>query len=470
MRVFHLHAGASALILSALFGGGHAQAQTAFSGTVVAPSSHLTVTGPSAGMGQGTVVTPSSSVAQPGDLGVRAHTHYKILVPEGQSAAMPNGGGGVRPAVGGPPIAGDYYNTPASLACVYGLAPTTTAGCNPETLTASSNATGGSRAIALVDAYDNPSAATDLQNYSTQFGLPAINSSNFQVVYASGSQPANNTGWALEEALDIEMAHAMAPNAKIYLVEAASSSFNDLNVAVDKAYGLVLAAGGGEISMSYGGSEFSGESSYDSHFPTSNHVTFFASTGDDPGTQYPSVSPNVVAVGGTSIRRRNDYRVAGQYGFLINEGAWIEGGGGVSAYEPAPSYQQNALPGRLGSPPMRVVPDVAAVADTRTPVWVTCGTGCGNSSSGIWWYHVGGTSVASPLVAAISNNSGIFYKPLTELASIYSQFGSSKFFDVTLGTCGIYTGYAASAYSSSSPVSQWDFCTGMGSPRGRGGI
>jgi kumamolisin len=103
-----------------------------------------------------------------------------------------------------------------------------------------------------------------------------------QVVYASGSQPAADTGWALESSLDIEWAHAMSPAAKIYLVEAASNSYSDLLTAVDKASTLVAAAGGGVVSMSWGGSEFSGQTSYDTHFQKAN-VTYLASTGDAPG-------------------------------------------------------------------------------------------------------------------------------------------------------------------------------------------
>ena len=125
------------------------------------------------------------------------------------------------------------------------------------------NPSGGSRAIAIVDAYHYATAASDLSVFSNQFGLPQA---NFQVVYANGRQPPVNADWNIEEALDIEWAHAMAPDAKIYLVEAASTNFTDLLRAVSVANSLVSSAGGGEVSMSWGGSEFSGETSYDFYF------------------------------------------------------------------------------------------------------------------------------------------------------------------------------------------------------------
>ena len=131
--------------------------------------------------------------------------------------------------------------SPSSLACIYGFV-TVVTGCNPNTLT--QVVTGGSGlAIAIVDAYDNPDAASDLTTFDSQFGLPAP-PGGLQVVYASGSQPAADTGWALESSLDIEWAHAMSPASKIYLVEAASNSYSDLLTAVDKAATLVAAAGG----------------------------------------------------------------------------------------------------------------------------------------------------------------------------------------------------------------------------------
>src|SRR5262249_50937902 len=168
---------------------------------------------------------------------------------------------------GTPPYMGYTYETPASLACIYKLVSLVVPGCNPNAVTA--NPSGGSRAIAIIDAYHYPAAMSDLQVFSAQFGLPMPTSGlngNFQVVYANGQQPPVNAQWNLEAALDIQWAHAMAPNAKIYLVEAASNSYANLMNAVQVANALLKAAGGGQVSMSWGGSEFSAEAVYDKYF------------------------------------------------------------------------------------------------------------------------------------------------------------------------------------------------------------
>jgi kumamolisin len=211
---------------------------------------------------KGRVVIPDSAIERAEDVGVRAHTPYRIFVPADrvQRGGEPNGlalPDVVAPA--GPPFTGYAFETPASLACIYGLV-TAVAGCNPNTF--KTNPSGGSKAIGIVDAFDYPTAMTDLNKFSAQFGLPAVTSANFKVVFAggtggcAGSDPGNDPGWEGEQALDIEMAHAMAPSAKIFLVEAASNSFSDLMVAEDCATKLVAAAGGGEISNSWGGSEY----------------------------------------------------------------------------------------------------------------------------------------------------------------------------------------------------------------------
>jgi len=249
-------------------------------------------------MGSGQIVIPHSGIHLSDDLGLRARTLYKILVPPGrpqgvvgfsvdeEAARLPISRGDLRwqtVAKSVQPIAGYYAETPESLACLYGLV-AATAGCNPGTLTVV--ATGGSKAIAIVDAYDYPTALADLTAYSKQFGLPAPTSSTFTVAYPGKSKPSVDPEcaeyggwdcWATESALDIEMAHAAAPSAHIYLVEANSSDYSDLFAAVATAASLVKAAGGGEVSMSWGGGEFSSETQSDSTF-TGTNVVFFASS------------------------------------------------------------------------------------------------------------------------------------------------------------------------------------------------
>jgi subtilase family serine protease len=339
---------------------------------------------------------------------------------------------------GGPPYPGYFYETPASLGCVYQLVSPTAGGCNPNTVTA--NPSGGSHAIAIVDAYHYQTAMSDLRTFSNQFLLPLPTSANFQVVYANGRQPPVNANWNVEEALDIEWAHAMAPNAKIYLVEAASSNFSDLLRAVSVANSLVSSTGGGEVAMSWGGSEFSGETSYDPYF-TQPGVVYFASSGDSPGVIWPSTSPNVVSVGGTSLSRNPTT------GNFQQEMAWQSGGGGPSLYETRPSYQ-NAISAIVGT--KRGTPDVAADADPSTGVWVYAYP---------YWYIVGGTSVAAPVWAGIVNAGNKFSSTSqNELTGVYANQGTT---DVKAGSCGPNQGYLTG--------SGWDFCTGLGSPLGEGG-
>lgn len=382
---------------------------------------------------KGHIVIPDSSIERPGDRSRRMHTNVRLFVPDEP----------IKPLDGGGLSATSYFETPASLACVYRLVEPVP-GCDPAL--ALTNARGGSRSIAIVDAFDDPNAAQELATYSSIFGLPPA---DFHVVYATGSQPPEEAqGWAIEEALDIEMAHAMAPNAKIYLVEAASDATSDLFAAVDVASKLVAADGGGEVSMSWGGSEWSGETAYDSLFTTPG-IVYFASTGDGPGTQHPSVSPNVVAVGGTTLRRD------AVSGYLLDQDAWIDGGGGVSTFEPRPAYQAG-IAARVGS--YRGVPDLAAVADPNTGVLVVA-YATGSTALSV----VGGTSVAAPLTAGLVNQ-GRRFAPSTDtlLTSLYSQTGDddSGLLDIRAGFCGFYAGDAA--------VRGWDFCTGVGTPAGLG--
>lgn len=259
----------------------------------------------------GQVSIPASSTERKSDIGLRAHTNIKVFTPTG---GLPQEGAA---AVSGPPFAGYLFETPASLACIYHLAPQSS-GCNPNAVTAVSN--GGSTSIAIVDAYDNPGAAKDLAKFSKQFGLPPA---NFQVVFATGTRPLRDAGWEIEESLDVQWAHAMAPNAKLYLVEAASNSFYDLFTAETVAASIVANDGGGVISNSWGGSEFNGETDFDSFF-TYPGVVYFASAGDGPGVIYPSASPYVVAVGGTTLSRN------ASTGAYIFESAWNSTGGGLS--------------------------------------------------------------------------------------------------------------------------------------------
>jgi len=407
----------------------------------------------------GTVIIPSTNHLAAADLGLKAHTNLRLVVPPD-----------LKPSEA-PPYVGYGYETPASLACIYRVVQPIR-GCNPNSTVNTPKS--GSQTIAVVDAFDDPNAAADLAYFSSQFGLP-FSTSKFKVVYAQGARPGVDPtgGWELEEATDIEYAHAMAPNAMLYLVEANTNSFNDLFSAVLVAANLVQcgktttcpsnASGKGEVSMSWGGDEFSNEADYDWVF-TGNNVVFLASDADAAGTQYPSVSPNVIAVGGTSTARSLDT------GDLIQEIAWSDAGSGLSAYEPTPPYQQGLPTYRTrGS---RATPDVSANANPNNGVWLYDSYPVAGQDNPSNWWIVGGTSLATPIWAGVLNAaasaSGHFAASTSdELTRLYGDLyaGSGTYhanlWDITYGSCNFYSG--------SFSVGGYDLCTGLGSPKGLGG-
>lgn len=358
------------------------------------------------------IFVPDTTVEHAGDAGHWMHTNHLI---------MKGGGGQVMP------MAATYY-TPAQIRTAYGLP-----------------STGGSGTIVIVDAYDDKYALNDFNTFSTQYGLPKETSTNvtastnkvLQVVYASGRKPTFNSGWSQEEDLDIEWAHAIAPNAKIVLVEAASASTSNLYAADNTAATI---AGVHQVSNSWGGGEYSGETSADSTF---NHtgVVYFFSSGDTGGArEYPAESPNVVSVGGTSLTLNGS-------GGRATETAWSGAGGGPSAYEARPSYQ-SGIASIVGT--HRGVPDVSAVADPNTGVIVRW-----NGA----YYVFGGTSVACPIVAAMANLAGANRSSSSaEDTFIYGGLGGPNYYDVTSGTAGSFTATGG-----------WDFITGVGAPIGTGG-
>jgi subtilase family serine protease len=287
--------------------------------------------------------------------------------------------------------------------------------------------TGDSGTIAIIEAYDNPKAAADLATFCSVFNWPTANLE----IHKMSQFIAPNAGWALESNLDIQWAHAVAPHAKILLVEAKSNSIVDLIAAVDYANSRsdVVA-----VSMSWGANENSGQLAYDSHF-TTNGKTYFASAGDVGGVvSWPSSSTNVVSVGGTTLTMTTD-------GYT--ETAWSSGGGGVSTIEPVPIYQTS-----LGFN-KRATPDVAYNGDPSTGFLVYDSYGY---NGGRGWFIVGGTSAGAPQWAAINT----FTKSATN-TNFYSNYPISygaTFTDITSGSNGYPT------------QTNYDLATGIGSPIG----
>jgi len=214
----------------------------------------------------------------------------------------------------------------------------------------SSPTAGAGMTIAIVDAYDDPTAEADLGVFSAQFGLPACTTANgcFQKVNQTGgtAYPRKDAGWALEISLDVQWAHAIAPGAKILLVEASSNSFANLLAAEDYA-----TAHAGYISNSWGGSESSGETAYDAHFNRPGKSIFVSAGDSGLPAQYPSSSPYVISVGGTTLSN------IGTTSFT--ETGWSSGGGGCSAYETAnPAQSGFAGYAQVNCAGKRATPDV----------------------------------------------------------------------------------------------------------------
>jgi subtilase family serine protease len=298
---------------------------------------------------------------------------------------------------------------------------------------------GGHGTIAIIDVGADATIENDLAAFDTQFKLASCTTVNKCFEQHVMDSTAKDQGWGLETALDVEWAHAIAPNAKILLVEAKTESGKNLMNAVDYARSRsdVVA-----VSMSWGGSEFSDEATLDSHFTSQYGASFFASSGDEgAGAEWPASSPNVIGVGGTHLNLTKN-------GALSSETAWSGSGGGVSAYENAPAFQSAySIPRAKGK---RSIPDVSYNADPDSGFSVYKG----GSRPG--WYDVGGTSAGAPQWAAIqslglSATNSNFYKD-KGLSTSTAYFRDIK--SGTNGSCGYYCATRAN----------YDYVTGLGSP------
>ena len=427
----------------------------------------------------GYVYVPESSKAKWSGF---AHTTYVLRSADGNkpaalSATNPEG-------VAGPDATIHLAETPASMGCLYAHSPSSS-GCVPHGLFGGGGgpSAAGYGAIAIVDAFDNPNAASDLAIFDAQWPLPPA---NFTKIYANGNgscqAPPVDTGWALEESLDIEWAHVFAPQAAIILVEACSNSYADLFYAEQVAFNYIVDhyPQGGQVSNSWQGGEFSGQIADDPFFADWNyvgvtgwktHILAFASSGDGgfegSTTGYPSGNPWLISAGGTSVLRDSST------GNFVSEACWAGSGGGTSSYE---TYATSFSGGHMGpwanfqfpifGQSNRRTPDLSANGDPASGVFVFSGINGG-------WFIVGGTSVSSPMLASIVNRASnqlgsVFLTPVTsgsdwfnteENNLLYSQLATARayaqnFYDVTSGSSG------------AAAVPSYDLCTGVGSPRG----
>ena len=311
---------------------------------------------------------------------------------------------------------------------------------------------GAGQTVAIVDAFDDSTAETDLATYRSTYGLPPCTTANgcFKKVNQSGVQgsyPSGDQGWGLEISLDLDMVSAACPQCHILLVEANSNANANLYAAVDTAARL----GANEISNSYGGSESSSDPSTNSHY---NHpgVAITVSSGDGGyGVEFPAASPYVTAVGGTTLTKASNTR-----GW--SEAAWSGAGSGCSKYETKQSWQTDTGCAK------RTVADVSAVADPNSGVNVY-DSNCsqlnqllGNCFKG--WGVVGGTSASAPIIASVyalaGNASSVTY-------GSYPYSHTASLFDVTSGSNGSCSGsYLCTAKAG------YDGPTGLGTPNGTG--
>jgi len=385
----------------------------------------------------------------------------RVLVKKGTPGARPfrlPPGAGSRAAESGPhatigPAGG---LTPSDLATAYAFNPT---------------ATGSTQTVAIVDAYNDPNINADLQTFDSQYALPTCSTSNgcLRVVNQTGgtTPPADDTtGWSGEESLDVEAVHSVCQECKIILIEANSQATTDLGAAENEAVALHAT----EVSNSYG----SAESNWSTVSGDYNHAgtVITASSGDDgyydfdllgSGSPSPYNEANapasfntVVAVGGTSL-------YLGQSAARQSETVWNDNGtrdsiesafgqplgaagGGCSTLFPAAGWQLHlSVWAATACGTKRLVADVAADADYLTGYDIYDTYNCGSDCPTLGWQTVGGTSLASPIIAAIfalaGGAQGVNYPALT----LYGHLGGTSLFDVNTGGNGYCGGEGAAA-------------------------
>jgi subtilase family serine protease len=316
-----------------------------------------------------------------------------------------------------------------------------------------SSTAGAGQTVAVVDAYNDPDAVSNLATYRSAWGQPACNTSTkagcLTVVNQNGAasplpRGALLSGWDVEESLDVDMVSAICPNCHIYLVEAKSPTTANLGTAVNSA----VALGAKFVSNSYGGSESSSDTTYDSKYYNHPGVAVTASAGDSGyGVEYPAASQYVTAVGGTSLSTASNARgwTESVWSTSSTEGT----GSGCSTVDPKPSWQKDTGCAK------RTNNDVSADADPATGVAVY------DTYSEGGWVEVGGTSASSPIIASVFALAGT---PASgTYPSSYPYAHTGNLYDVTSGS----NGTCSPAYLCTAEVG-YDGPTGLGTPNGTG--
>ncbi|XUL89790.1 S53 family peptidase [Streptomyces galilaeus] len=327
--------------------------------------------------------------------------------------------------------------SPTNLRSAYGL-----------TSAAASNGSG--ETIAIVDAYNDPNAEADLATYRSYYGLSACTTANgcFKKVSQTGSTtslPTSDAGWSEEISLDLDMASAICPLCNITLVEATSASYANLGTAENEA----VALGAKFVSNSYGGSESSSQTTYDTSYYNHPGVAITVSSGDSAyGAEYPATSRYVTAVGGTKLSTSSTTR---GWTEVVWKTSSTEGtGSGCSSYDAKPTWQTDT------GCTKRMESDVSAVADPATGVSVYDSYGV---TAG--WYTFGGTSVSAPIIAGVYALAGTPASGTYPAQYPYDYAGTSSLNDVTSGNNGTCTtSYFCTA------ATGYDGPTGWGTPEG----
>ncbi|MEW2618708.1 putative Ig domain-containing protein [Streptomyces sp. NPDC048106] len=306
---------------------------------------------------------------------------------------------------------------------------------------------GSGMTVAIVDAYNDPNAEADLGTYRSTYGLSSCTKANgcFKQVSQTGSTtslPTNDSGWAGEEMLDVDMVSAICPNCNIILVEASSATDADLGAAENEA----VALGAKFVSNSWGGSEDSSETTLDTQYFKHPGVAITVSAGDSGyGAEYPATSQYVTAVGGTALNTSTNSR--GWTESVWNTSSTEGTGSGCSAYDPKPTWQTDTGCSK------RMESDVSAVADPATGVAVYDSYGSGG------WAVYGGTSASAPIIAgtyALAGTPGT-----SDYPAKYPYSHTSNLNDVTSGSNGsCTTSYFCKA------AAGYDGPTGWGTPNG----
>ena len=338
------------------------------------------------------------------------------------------------------PTSGTAGYTPCDLQSAYSL-PSATAGTG--------------QTVAVIDAYDDPNAESDLATYRSNFGLPACTTANgcFRKVSQTGSTsyPPPNTSWATEISLDLDMVSAICPNCHILLVEATSDTGLNLATAVNEA--VIL--GATQVSGSFSGTESSSETSLDPYFNHSG-IPIVISAGDSGyGALYPATSPYVISAGGTALAPSSSLRGWSEtaWGFTPNlstDPNFTATGSGCSAYETKPVWQLDSGCAK------RMVADVSAVADLNTGVAAYDSYNVGG------WILAGGTSVSAPVIAGVFALGG---GSVGSAPAAFLYAHADQLWNITTGTNGPCPGlpqyfcYAGVGYNGP---------TGLGTPNGVG--